>query len=77
MTPPDCRNDKDSKRTGISVLGEKVNNNIVIAVLMAAIMYYLSHYFVTKEQYDRDQMRVETHLNSIEADIKILISRKP
>jgi hypothetical protein len=60
-----------------------VDVKIFIALMVGGVILFLSHYFVTKEQYDRDQnaaLAVQNEIRSdqkeMRADIKELLRKK-
>ena len=45
-------------------------------ILGAAVLWWLSQYFVTHKEYDKDQMETKSSLIEIKIDVKELLKKK-
>lgn len=43
---------------------------IILPILGAAVLWWLGHYFVTKEQYQTDQNRMEKKIDDTGGDVR-------
>lgn len=55
---------------------KQFDNKLFMVILSAAVLWWLSNYFVTKEQYNKDQIQTYQLLNEMRGDIKDLLKRK-
>jgi hypothetical protein len=64
-----------TKHEDVGILGmiKKTPPHYLFGVMLFALLWLVSKYFVSQEQYDKDQVRVAATLNEIRQDIKEIL----
>lgn len=74
MSPRGGSGDRD--KSLIKVLGQKIDPKVFFLILGAAALWYLSDYFVTQKEYNKDMQKIDGSLSEMRSDIKqILINQ--
>ena len=64
-----------SKQEDVGILGmiRKTPPHFLFGIMLFALLWLVSKYFVSQEQYDKDQRHVNSALSEIQSDIKQIL----